>query len=217
MFLLGDSMTSGTSLNTGGALGTYLYHLLRLLGLNDVWESGYSGSGPNTLGSGVANTNYRIRATTEITGVNPDLVVVGSNGNDYFASRTGAQQVADFQYICDTIDGLVNPDPMKVIFLVPDGTGASRTAVLTAAEDAIIAGLTGASGRAYVICPATGRVVAKNGTVLRPAGTPWVVTGNVSLYVGSDTVHPNDAGHQLMGRKMYDDMVLCLRHAGWVS
>ncbi|WP_411102456.1 GDSL-type esterase/lipase family protein [Streptomyces sp. cmx-4-9] len=198
----GDSLTDGSAINTGGGAGTWLHRTARLLGSNDVWDEARGGTGYITVG---AYATLATRVAADVVAWNPSRLVVWAGYNDNGGSQPTISAAAASLY--STIRaGLSGAEVYIIGCWSPTGSpGASITntdATLRAAAAAagypFISPITGA------IYDATGALVATHGAWITGTGRVGATTGsgNADIYIGTDAVHPTDAGHVYLARRI---------------
>lgn len=189
VFFEGDSYMQGTGASYGGiSLGEQASDLL---GVRDNWVSGIGGSGWLNPGSGVT---LRSRIAN-VTAADPDLLVIPAGTNDEL-STPSAITAEVTAYLAAFRAALPNT-PAVILGPWPKATGPSAT--LIAIEGAIQAAVT-----------AFADPLIKFASVSADSGSAWIYgtgfngsgSGNAKLYIGSDGVHPNDAGHEYLGARI---------------
>jgi lysophospholipase L1-like esterase len=193
LLAFGDSITDGSAYNTGQGAGTWLYRAARLMGIADVWDQARGGTGYITAGSYDTLPN---RVATDVVPYNPDRVIVWAGYNDNGGSQAAIASAADSVFAAINAIGS-RPDTYVIGCYSPLG---SPTAGLvntdnTLQQRAQIAGIP-------FISPITGIVYnAAGGSVMNQG--PWITAANQSTYVNAtDNVHPNDAGHIYLARRI---------------
>ncbi|MET9436857.1 SGNH/GDSL hydrolase family protein [Streptomyces sp. NPDC006551] len=192
LMALGDSITDGSAQNTGGGAGTWFARTARLLGSTDAWEQGRGGTGYITAGSYATFAN---RLDTDVIAWNPDRLIIWGGYNDSAGSQDAIATAAGALF--DAIrTGLPGCDVLVIGCWAPTGSpGAgvvnTDTTLRTAAANA---------GYRFV-SPVTGSLYDTAGTLVATHG-PWITTANAASYVGADGVHPNDAGHLYLSRRI---------------
>jgi lysophospholipase L1-like esterase len=188
---LGDSYTEGA----GGSMpGGYVVFAGIAAGL-DAWASGVGGTGIVSDGGGVdGKTKFRDRVSTDVIPFNPDVVVIAGGINDgdlAYERRTLSEYRAEYDRLIDAIKtGL---PAAKIIVLGPfcPQTPSSYSSGLTPLRDV-------------------------NQAAARAEGLPFIdafyfTDANKSKYISDDNVHPNDAGHEYLGKRLGAELVEALR------
>jgi len=195
--VLGDSMSEGTGMNTGTTVGTWLEKFANMAGIRDWWNGGVGGTGPNLVNG--SYPNFKTRATTNIVGTDANIVFVGGYLNDKASGRSASQIATDYETII-TILQAMSTDPLIICFGSPDPAGTNGSD-FTAIDSAIKAKCI-AAGVAWVSL-VTGEVVNAAGEVVLLNGA-WITTANKSTFIGTDNLHPNDAGHAYLAHRFLD-------------
>ncbi|WP_053706643.1 GDSL-type esterase/lipase family protein [Streptomyces sp. WM6373] len=199
--VLGDSIPGGSNMNTGGGSGTWFARAARLLGYSDAWNEALGGTGYITAGS---TATLGTRAPIDVIPNNPDVLIISAGYNDNGGSQPSISSAAASLYSAIKT-GLPNTTIYVIGCWSPTGSPASSitntdTTLRTAAAAASLP----------FISPITGGVYNAAGTLIATHG-PWITgtgrvgattgTGNADTYIGTDAVHPTDAGHTyLAGR-----------------
>lgn len=200
--VFGDSLSDGSAINTGGGAGTWAHRTGRLLGSNDVWDEARGGTGYITAGSYATLAN---RVATDVVAWNPSRLVVWAGYNDNGGSQPTIASAAASLY--STIRaGLPSTEVYVIGCWSPTGSpGASITNT-----DATLRTAAAAAGYPF-ISPITGSIYDSAGTLVATHGA-WITgtgrvgattgTGNADIYIGTDAVHPTDAGHVYLARRI---------------
>lgn len=190
--ILGDSISDGSANNTGAACGTWVDRAARLLGVTDVWRQGRGGTGYITDGS---FARFQTRLALDVLPYKPDRLVVWGGYNDSGADQGAIRTAADLLYA--TIKGAL---PNCQIIVVGCW---SPTAVAGAGQVATTATLKAAAAAAklHFISPQDGKVYGPDGVEIASHGA-WVNAHNAASIISADGVHPNDAGHVYLGRRL---------------
>ncbi|MEU3903302.1 GDSL-type esterase/lipase family protein [Streptomyces goshikiensis] len=198
----GDSLSDGSAINTGGGAGTWAHRTGRLLGSNDVWDEARGGTGYITAGSYATLAN---RVAVDVVAWNPSRLVIWAGYNDNGGSQPTISSAAASLY--STIrTGLPSCEVYVIGCWSPTGSpGASITntdATLRAA--AATAGYPFISPITGAIYDSTGALVATHGAWITGTGRVGATTGtgNADIYIGTDAVHPTDAGHVYLARRI---------------
>lgn len=189
----GDSVTAGSDENTGGSAGTWFARWARYAGVNvDPWNVAIGGTGMTAPGTAVDIPDR----LADVTDYAPDVVLLWCGGNDGSTSIvTGATQWINDVKTATGALVLVIGTWAPTVTATTDRTNRSN--------DLQAAAL--ATGSPFIE-PITGEVYDQYGTLVASQG-PWISTsGDVAAYVGSDNVHPNDAGHAYIADRMLEAM-----------
>lgn len=207
--ILADSITGGSTPNNGWAMGTWLHRVALMMGWEDVWNQSIGGTGyvaTNNL------ANFGARATGTVTGSTGGANDIGqyalANGNTRVIIFGGyndtASTVATIQSAAATLYQNVKaalPTAQIIVFgcYSPTATAGATLTTLTNI-DAGLQSTAAAAGLPF-ISPITGSVYNQRGTLITTQG-PWITAANQAAYLGVDGVHPNDAGHVYLARRI---------------
>ncbi|WP_228981309.1 GDSL-type esterase/lipase family protein [Streptomyces sp. DH12] len=190
--VLGDSISDGSAQNTGGGAGTWFARAARLLGAADAWEQGRGGTGYITAG---AFATFGTRAPADVIAWTPTRLVIWGGYNDNTGSQSAISTAAAALY-GQLRSGLPDCEVYVLGCWSPTGSpGASITNTDTTLRIAAAA-----AGYPFV-SPVTGSVYDSAGALVVTHG-PWITAGNAAAYVGADGVHPTDAGHVYLSRRI---------------
>lgn len=197
----GDSITAG--FQTLRPEMSFPAQCSQRLGIEDWWSSGLPGTGYLTVSG--SSVKLRDRITTDIVNLSPDLVVIsgmGYNDNAQVAATLQAEVTLCVQQLLASL-----PNAYFVFFgsfignsFTPNG--ARRTAI----TDGITAGMD--TRRCALFDP-----VALLWETGGGGGPTSVGTGNAGYYVSSDTIHPGQDGHNMLGKLMAEAVYSAIR--GW--
>lgn len=192
LMVLGDSIPDGSAQNTGAGAGTWFHRAARLLGSTDAWAQGRGGTGYITPG---AYATFGDRAPVDVVGWAPDRLAVWGGYNDSGGSQSAIGSAAASLF--STIKtGLPN---CQVLVLGCWSPTASPGAGITNTDTTL---RTAAAGAGYpFVSPITGSVYDGAGSLLATHGA-FITSGNAASYVGGDNVHPTDAGHVYLSRRI---------------
>lgn len=193
--VLGDSISDGSTQNTGAALGTWVDRVGRLLGCTDVWRQSRGGTGYITPGTFATLGN---RVPLDITPYVPDRIIVWAGYNDNGGDQTAISAAAAALYTALKTAAAPGADITVIGCYSPTGTPAASITN----TDATLRAAAAAAGLPF-ISPLTGAVYDAAGALLTTQGS-WITTANATGYIGADAVHPNDAGHAYLARRIYD-------------
>lgn len=193
--VLGDSISDGSSENTGAGIGTWTYRAGRLLGCTDVWDQSRGGTGYITTGS-FATLGNRVASDIEPYGF--DRIIVWAGYNDNLGDQGAIDTAADSLYAA--LKDAVAPggDIYVIGCWSPSGTPAGSVT----STDNTLAASAEAAGLPF-ISPLSGEVIDGSGTIVDAQG-PWITTATAAGYVGGDGVHPTDAGHTYLSRRIVE-------------
>nr|WP_272921704.1 SGNH/GDSL hydrolase family protein [Streptomyces sp. SID1046] len=199
--VFGDSIPGGSNMSTGGGSGTWFPRAARALGYADAWNEALGSTGYITAGS---TATLGTRAPIDVIPNSPDVLIISAGYNDNGGSQPAIQSAAASLYSAIQV-GLPSCRTYVIGCWSPTGSpGASITNTDTTLRTAAAA-----AGLPF-ISPITGGVYNSAGTLIATHG-PWITgtgrvgattgTGNADTYIGTDAVHPTDAGHTyLAGR-----------------
>jgi len=191
--VLGDSLTDGSSQNTGFGQGTWLQRTGRLLGCTDVWDQARGGTGYITSGS---FATFGDRVASDIVAYAPDRVIVWGGFNDSGGSQAAIGTAADAVYAA--IDAGL-PDTQVYVIGCWSPSGSPGSGITN--TDATLRTAAASAGLPF-ISPVTGSIYDASGTLVATHG-PWITAQNASTYIGGDNTHPTDAGHIYLSRRIY--------------
>ncbi|MFK0045524.1 GDSL-type esterase/lipase family protein [Streptomyces sp. NPDC090741] len=202
LMIFGDSLSDGSAINTGGGAGTWFQRSAKYLGANDFWDQARGGTGYVTAGSYTTLAN---RVAADVVAWNPDRLIVWAGYNDNGTDQTALGVAAASLYA--TIKAGLPNTPVYVIGCW-SATG-SPAASITNTDTTL---RTAAAGAGFpFISPITGSIYSSAGTLIATHGA-WITgtgrvgattgSGNADIYIGSDAVHPTDAGHIYLARRI---------------
>lgn len=192
---MGDSYSAGTGSND--FINGYVNQVASLLGVNDVINSSKGGIGYLQVGA-LSGLYARQKLDTDVTLYNPQVVIGAFGINDYQKTASPLQTEVSSYWNKVLAD---NPDALCIAvgpFTAPGPT------VSLALSNAIKNGVAAASEfntRLFYID--TISKVYQSGTG-RVGATQ--TTGNSSIYIGTDNVHPNQAGHDYLAKRVSEDI-----------
>lgn len=184
----GDSFTEGVA--GASAMGRgYVTRLSEISGNFNIVISGSGGTG--YLATKDGRPNLVDRAQTDIVDQNPDMVIVAMGINDSLDISNAVESV-----VTTIKSGL----PNAIIVLVGSWTAGEATSqmILNTSRIKSVAESLGT----YFIDP-TG--TANDDGWITGTGDDGNLQndGNADIYVSSDGTHPNDAGHEFHGKRLY--------------
>ncbi|MBT2477633.1 GDSL-type esterase/lipase family protein [Streptomyces sp. ISL-94] len=187
-----DSLGDGSSQNAGAGCGTWVDRVGRLFGATDVWRQGRGGTGYITAGS-YATLGDRVNA--DVIGWSPDRLVIWAGYNDNAGSQSAIASAAASLY--STIrTGL----PSCEVYVIGCWSPSGSPAMSIQNTDATLRTTAAAAGFPFV-SPLTGSCYNASGSLVATHGA-WITSGNAAGYIGGDGVHPNDAGHIYLSRRI---------------
>ncbi|MFD4912837.1 SGNH/GDSL hydrolase family protein [Streptomyces virginiae] len=200
--VFGDSLSDGSSMNTGGGGGTWAHKAARLLGYDDYWNESRGGTGYITSGSFTTLAN---RVAADVVANVPTKLIVWAGYNDNAGSQPSIGTAAASLY--STIQaGLPDCDVIVLGCWSPTGSpGSTLTNTdATLKTAAAAAGLPFVSPITGSIYNAAGALVATHGAWITGTGRVGATTGtgNADTYIGTDAVHPTDAGHRYLADRV---------------
>lgn len=192
LMALGDSLTDGSSQNTGAGAGTWFARVARLLGATDAWEQGRGGTGYITAGSFATFGN---RAAADVIAWAPDRLIVWGGYNDSGGSQSAIASAADSLY-AQLKTGL----PNCLIYVLGCWSPSGSPGATLTNTDATLRTAAAAAGLPF-ISPISGAVYNASGALVATHGA-WITAANAASYIGADAIHPTDAGHVYLTRRI---------------
>ncbi|KOU62061.1 hypothetical protein ADK57_25850 [Streptomyces sp. MMG1533] len=190
--VFGDSLSDGSNQNAGGGAGTWVQRAARLLGSTDVWDEARGGTGYITAGSYATLAD---RVNTDVIGWTPSRLIVWAGYNDNTGNQTTIATAAASLYAAIKA-GLPACEVYVIGCWSPTGSpGASITNTDTTLRTAAAA-----AGFPF-ISPVTGSCYDASGALVATHGA-FITTANAAAYIGADAIHPNDAGHVYLSRRI---------------
>lgn len=202
IMVFGDSISGGSTMNVGGGAGTWFARAARLLGYSDAWNESLGGTGYITAGT---TATLGTRAPIDVIPNAPDTLIISAGYNDNGGSQPSISSAAASLYSAIKA-GL----PSTVIYVIgcwsPSGSPATSitntdTTIRTAAAGASLPFISPITGGIY---NAAGALIATHGPWITGTGRVGATTGsgNADTYIGTDAVHPTDAGHKYLGDRV---------------
>jgi len=209
---VGDSISAGSAEGPSRPNMPWPVITANKLGIKDLCNASVGGTGFENSGSGF-NFLQRLTQATSSTSGPPnsvqysastsvfDIVVIQASGNDGVGSTTlQAQQLATFQAA-----RALQPNALIIIHGAYPGTGSYNTAASYCDGKAQLAFAQWNDPNSVYIQTLTS---APGGQWLTGSGYSKVgftsATGNSSFFVGSDSLHPLDAGINFLGQQTYN-------------
>jgi hypothetical protein len=201
--VLGDSISDGSSANTGAGTGTWVDRYARLMGYTDMWRQGRGGTGYITPGS---FATFQTRVALDVAPWDFQELIIAGGFNDSAGDQAAVATAAALLY--DTIQvALPRCELIVVGCWAPSGSPGSGQVNTNATLRTVAL-----SHELPFIDMQSGEVVDGSGAVIASQGQ-WITgtgnvgaptgTGNADLYISSDGIHPNDSGHLYLSRRMY--------------
>ncbi|MFD6149383.1 SGNH/GDSL hydrolase family protein [Streptomyces sp. NPDC060243] len=192
LMAFGDSLTDGSNQNAGGGAGTWFYRAGRLLGSSDLWEQARGGTGYITPGS-YATLPDRVAA--DVIAYKPDRLIIWAGYNDNQGSQSAIGSAAAGMYA-----QIKASLPACEVFVIGCWCPTATAATSIVNTDATLRVAAVGAGFPFV-SPVTGSVYGADGGLVGSQG-PWITSGNAAGYVGADGVHPTEAGHVYLSRRI---------------
>jgi lysophospholipase L1-like esterase len=197
-----DSIGDGSAQNTGAGCGTWVDRVGRFLGCTDVWRQGRGGTGYITAGS---YATFGDRVNADVIAWNPTRLIILGGYNDNGGSQSAISTAAASLYSAIKT-GLPSCEVYVIGCWAP--TGSPAASIVN--TDSTLKAAAAAAGYPF-ISPVTGSVYDSTGTLIATHG-PWITgtgrvgattgSGNADTYIGTDAVHPTDAGHVYLARRI---------------
>jgi lysophospholipase L1-like esterase len=192
LMVFGDSLSDGSAQNTGAGAGTWFARAARLLGATDAWEQARGGTGYITPGSYATLAD---RVAADVIAWAPDRLVVWAGYNDNGGNQTTIGTAAASLY-----SAIKSGLPSCQVYVIGCWSPIATPATSVSNTDATLR--TAAAGAGFpFISPLTGSCYDATGTLVATQGA-WINSGNAAGYIGGDAVHPTDAGHIYLSRRI---------------
>ncbi|MER5482650.1 SGNH/GDSL hydrolase family protein [Streptomyces sp. NPDC002812] len=200
--VLGDSISDGSAFNLGAGCGTWVDRVGRILGCTDIWREGRGGTGYVVAGT---HATFGSRAELDVIPWEPDRLIIWGGYNDSASSQGQIATAAGALFT-----RIKSALPRAQVYVIgcwsPTGTvAASHTSTTATLRTAA------ANSQFPFVSPQTGQIYDSTGALVATHG-PWITgtgntgapkaDGNADLYVGGDGVHPTDAGHVYIARRI---------------
>lgn len=189
---LTDSIGDGSAQNTGGGCGTWVDRVGRTMGSTDVWRQGRGGTGYITAGS---YATFGVRSPADVVAWNPNRLVIWGGYNDSSGLQSDIQTAANSLFSAIKA-GLPFCEVLVLGCWSPSGSPGST---LTN-TDATLRTAAATAGYPFV-SPITGSIYNSAGSLVNTHGA-FITAANAATYIGADAVHPNDAGHIYLARRI---------------
>ncbi|REE62115.1 GDSL-like lipase/acylhydrolase family protein [Streptomyces sp. 3212.3] len=193
--IFGDSIDDGSAQNTGAGIGTWAYRAARMLGCSDVWDQARGGTGYITPGTFAALGD---RVAGDIAPYAFDTLIVWAGYNDNQGDQGAIGTAAASLYAA--LKAAVAPGADIYVIGCWDPTGSPATSIQNTTATLKTAA---ANAKLPFINNLTGQVYDGQGNLVATQG-PWMTTQIKAAYVGADNVHPTDAGHAYLARRVVD-------------
>lgn len=197
MFVTGDSFTSG-----GGAsnsLNSFPHVLADLLGIRDLWNNGVGGTGYLTVGG---QTTFRQRLSDMVVAA-PDVVMIVGGHND-----TGFPGGAVQTEVRTYLTAIRSWEVLRTVPLIITGSvGANQALTMSQPVEREIGNAVASMKDPLIfflpdVTNTAGPYFTGTGNTSAPTGS-----GNCDVYIGNDTIHPNDLGHVYLARCLAEDIM----------
>ncbi|MFD1277442.1 SGNH/GDSL hydrolase family protein [Streptomyces kaempferi] len=192
--VFGDSLSDGSAQNTGAGAGTWFARAARLLGATDAWEQARGGTGYVTVGSYATLAD---RLAADVIAWAPDRLIVWAGYNDNGANQATLKTAVDSLYAAIKA-GLPNCQ----VFVIGCWSPTATPATSISNTDATLRTAAASAGFPF-ISPLTGSCYDATGALVTTQGA-WITSANIAAYIGGDSVHPTDAGHVYLSRRITD-------------
>lgn len=200
--VVGDSITGGSGENTGSGNGTWPSQAGSYLGWADGWNQSIGGTGYVVPGSATTIGN---RVAQDVLPYAPERLVIWAGYNDQLESEATVKNAA-----AAVLQQVASGSPSTTTYVVGPWVQSGNPSPTSVRTDEALRAAAREAGVAFV-SPRTGTVYGVDGAVVATQ-RPWITgtgnatnqvgDGNADLYVGADGVHPNDAGHRYIARRM---------------
>lgn len=195
LMVLGDSISDGSAVNAGGGHGTWFHRAARFLGSNDYWDEGRGGTGYISAGTSPVYATFGDRLANDVLAWNPNRLIVWGGYNDNGGSQSSISTAAASLYT-----SIKSSLPSCEVYVLgcysPTGSPAGS---ITNTDNTIKAAA--AAANFPFISPLTGGCYNAAGTLVATHGA-FITSANAASYIGGDAIHPNDAGHVYLARRI---------------
>ncbi|MCY0943525.1 SGNH/GDSL hydrolase family protein [Streptomyces antarcticus] len=192
LMVLGDSIPDGSAQNTGAGAGTWFARAARLLGATDAWEQGRGGTGYITAGS---FATFGTRAAADVIAWTPTRLIIWGGYNDSSGDQGQIGTAAAALYTA-----LKAGLPACEMYVIGCWSPAASPSSGVSNTDGTLRAAAATAGIPF-ISPLSGACYDSTGTLIATQGA-WITAANVAAYVGGDNVHPTDAGHIYLARRI---------------
>jgi lysophospholipase L1-like esterase len=195
----GDSLTAGSSFNTGAGNGTWFHRFCRILGYEDAWNTAIGGTGYIADNSGTSVP--LLSRVSDVTSYAPDRLIVWAGYNDNGQAQTAIDTAARayFRQLASALDSYT------VVIGCWSPTGSPANSLINTDETLRQAAV---DFKLPFVSPITGKVYNADGQLVAALGA-WITAANASRFVnGTDNIHPTDAGHTYLARRIAEAYAL---------
>lgn len=210
VMVIGDSIGGGSAINTGSSQGTWVPRLADMMGWDDIWNDCIGGTGYVTRNPGASLNNFLDRIEADVLAYNPRKIILFGGYNDNLVDP--ALTLANANGVAKLIQAKA-PTATVVVF----GPWSPRDPATAGVVNTNTSIKTMAVANNWVFVDQLTSQVSKGSVVLSPATGPWITgtgntgapanNGNADIYVGSDAIHPNDAGHKYLADRIYRSLL----------
>ncbi|MFD6934670.1 SGNH/GDSL hydrolase family protein [Streptomyces goshikiensis] len=190
-----DSLGDGSAQNAGAGAGTWVDRVARYMGSTDVWRQGRGGTGYISPGTSPVYATFGDRAAADVIAWAPQRLVIWGGYNDNGGVQSEIAAAADSLYAAIKA-GL----PTCEVYVIGCWAPTATPAASIVNTDNTIKTAAATAGFPF-ISPLTGSIYAASGALVATHGA-WITSGNAAGYIGADSVHPNDAGHAYLARRI---------------
>lgn len=205
VIVLGDSIAGGSTMNTGSAQGSWVARLAEMMGWDDIWNSSIGGTGyVADSPDGTPNT-FKDRIGPDVTAYKPKKIILFGGYND--SAENQATILANARSVAANINAVV---PTATVAMSgpwsPDGPASANIISTNTTLKTV------ATENGWIFIDQINGDVWK-GSLKLADSSAWITgtgntgattgEGNSDFYVGTDNVHPNDAGHKYLADRMY--------------
>jgi lysophospholipase L1-like esterase len=192
--ILGDSFAEGA--RAAARFTAFGQTLCALAGWDDCWASGSGGTGYLATGARFpGRVKYRDRVVNDVLAWRPDVVVVtgGRNDGPFTVAQEQAESRALFQQIRRALPAAV----FITTSTFPASQAEASNRKMLAFSDAIKTSSVGLADH-YLDVMGRHAYITGNGDAGSPTGK-----GNADVLTSADGVHPTQAGHDELGRQLF--------------
>jgi lysophospholipase L1-like esterase len=195
--VLGDSISGGSDENTGSGIGSWFYRAARQLGCTDAWNQSRGGTAYITAGG---YATFADRVAGDISPYAFDRLIVWGGYNDSGGDQGAIGTAAEALYA--TLKSEVVPGGEIYVLGCWSPIGDPPDPGTLRSTDATLQAAAVAEGLPF-ISPISGQIRDAAGALLDTQGA-WITTANAATYIGGDGVHPTDAGHAYIARRVVE-------------
>jgi lysophospholipase L1-like esterase len=195
MMVVGDSFAAA-----GGATvvnNAFPQVLSDLLGVRDMWNNGVGSTGYLQDASGT-QTTFRQRLPDAVNARPDILLVVGGHNDASFGVQAFRAEVTAYLRAARAL-----PDLIAVPIIIGGINGGNGTAALAPFETAMAEAVAAFNDPLVFYFP---EITNPEGAWFTGTGSTAALTGsgNCDIYISSDGIHPNDAGHAFLAGRLRD-------------